>query len=224
MNYILLSSAPLFRGTTQEEIKAMLSCLKTREQSYKKNEAIYRVGDQVQELGLVLSGSVSIEYDDILGDRTMLDRIGPGKVFAETYACLPGEALMVNVVALESTEVLFINVRHILQICSSACSHHTKLIHNLLSIAAQKNLNLSRRSFHTAPKSIRRRVLSYLSFEAIQQGQQDFHIPFNRQQLADYLNVDRSALSAELSKMQQEGLLTVEKSHFVLSAKNEKNS
>lgn len=219
MNYSLLANTQLFRGTTPEEIKVMLSCLKAREQTYKKGEMICRAGDFVQELGLVLSGGVSIEYDDLWGNRTMLDRVGPGRVFAETYACIPGEALLVNVVALEATAVLFLNVHNILQVCSSACAYHTKIIHNLLTIAAQKNLNLSRRSFHTSPKSIRGRVLSYLSFQSLQQGRHDFDIPFNRQQLADYLNVDRSALSTELGKMQQDGLLSVEKSHFVLSPK-----
>lgn len=217
MDYALLAASPLFRGATQEEIKAMLVCQKAKEQDFKKGEMIYRMGDQVENLGFVLSGSVSVESDDLWGNRTMLDRVGSGRVFAETYACVPGEALMVNVVALENSSVLFMNVKNILQVCPSACAHHMKLIQNLLSIAAQKNLNLSRRSFHTAPKSIRARVLSYLSFQAIQQGRRDFYIPFNRQQLADYLSVDRSALSTELSRMQQDGLVTVDKNHFTVS-------
>ena len=123
---------------------------------------------------------------------------------------------MVNVVAAESTKVLFLDMRKALQICSHACAHHNKLIRNLLSISAQKNLNLSRKIFHTSPKSIRGRLLSYLSYQAVRSGSQSFVIPFNRQQLADYLNVDRSALSNELSKMQRDGLLHVEKNHFDL--------
>jgi CRP-like cAMP-binding protein len=217
MDYALLASSPLFRGISQDEIKSLLHCLKPTQRKAEKGAMLYRVGDQVHELGLVLSGSVSLESDDLWGNRTILDQVGPGRVFAETYACVPGEALMVNVVALEDTEVLFLDVGSLLQMCSSACGYHTKLIQNLLAIAAQKNLNLSRRSFHIALKSIRARVLSYLSFQAMQQGTRDFHIPYNRQQLADYLNVDRSALSAELSKMQKDGLLTVEKNHFVVS-------
>ena len=217
MDYMLLASAPLFCGNTQQEIKDMLICLHAKERVYKKSEIIYRAGEQIRELGLVLSGSVSIEQDDLWGNRTILDRVEPGRVFAESYACAPGEALMVNVVALETTCVLFMDIQNILHVCSSACGYHLKLVHNLLSITAQKNLNLSRRSLHTAPKSIRGRVLSYLSVQALQQGGRDFQIPFNRQQLADYLNVERSALSAELSKMRQDGLLTFEKNHFVVA-------
>ena len=109
-----------------------------------------------------------------------------------------------------------LNVSRILQVCSNNCSHHNKIIHNLLSISARKNLNLSRRIFHTSSKSIRGRLLSYLSYQAMKNGSREFDIPFSRQQLADYLSVDRSALSNELSKMQKEGLLSVNRSHFVL--------
>ena len=124
---------------------------------------------------------------------------------------------MVNVTASEKTEVLFLNIGRLLQTCSNACSHHSKLIRNLLAASAQKNLSLSRRIFHTSAKSIRGRLLSYLSYQALRQDSHCFEIPFNRQQLADYLSVDRSALSNELSKMQKEGILTVRKNRFCLS-------
>lgn len=217
MDYSLLTTTPLFRGITQIEIEPMLVCLNAREREYPKKSLILRAGDTTHELGLVLSGDVSIESDDLWGNKTVLDHIGPGGVFAETYACIPSEALMVNVVAIEPTAVLFLNTGQVLEVCQNTCPYHTKLIRNLLSIAAQKNLNLSRRSFHTAPKSIRGRLLSYLSFQAIQQGKRDFYIPFNRQQLADYLNVDRSALSNELGKMQRDNLLKINKNHFIVS-------
>lgn len=224
MNESLLASSPLFRGTTQEEISTMLTCLNVREKSYPKGAAILRTGDIIHELGIVMAGSVIIENDDLWGNKTILDQVGPGMVFAETYACIQGEALMVNVIAGEETDILFLDIGRILQSYSNACVYHAKLINNLLTITAQKNLRLSRRSFHTAPKSIRGRVLSYLSFQAIQQGNRSFYIPFNRQQLADYLNVDRSALSNELSKMQREGLMTIEKNHFVMSEQSIRES
>ena len=124
--------------------------------------------------------------------------------------------MMVSVVASEKTEVLFLNVSRILQVCNNNCSHHNKIIHNLLAVSARKNLNLSRRIFHTSAKSIRGRLLSYLSYQAMKNGSHEFDIPFSRQQLADYLSVDRSALSNELSKMQKEGLLQANRSHFLL--------
>lgn len=216
MDYNFLSRTVLFRGSSAEEIRVMLDCLGSEQKHYKKGEMIYYSGDTVQSLGLVLSGRAQIESDDIWGNKSVLDSVGPGMVFAETYACVPGEALMVNVVAAEDSEILFLNTARVLKVCPNSCEHHSKLIRNLLTLSAQKNLNLSRRIFHTSSKSIRGRLLSYLSFQASQQGSYEFSIPFNRQQLADYLSVDRSALSNELSKMQREGLLHVDKNHFQL--------
>ena len=161
-----------------------------------------------------MEGKVLIEHDDIWGNTTVLDSVLPGQIFAETYACTPGEPLMVNVEAAEESQILFLNVSRVLRSCTHACAFHGKLIRNLLALSAQKNLNLSRKIFHTASKSIRGRLTAYLSDQAVRSGSSSFTIPFNRQQLADYLNVDRSALSAELGKMQKEGLLRVKKNLF----------
>ena len=214
MDFVQISKTVLFQGTRPEDAEAMLKCLEAREKQFQKDETIYYVGDRVSELGLVLSGSVLIENDDLWGNRSILDRIGPGQIFAETYACVPGEKLLVTVTAAEKTEVLFKKIKKILRVCTNACSFHARLIRNLLTLSAQKNLNLSRRIFHTSAKSIRGRLLSYLSWQAVKQGSREFDIPFNRQQLADYLGVDRSAMSAELGKMKREGLIQVDRSHF----------
>jgi len=167
-------------------------------------------------MGFILSGRVEISRDDFWGNRQVLGHGETGELFGEAYACMPGEVLMVNVVAAEKSRILFLDLGRILNVCTPACSHHNRLIHNLFFISARKNLLLSRRIFHTTPKSIRGRLLSYLSAQSAAANSLDFTIPFNRQQLADYLNVDRSALSAELSKMQREGLLTTERNHFTL--------
>ncbi len=216
MNFFNLSKTALFQGSTAEETEKILSCLRAEEKHYKKEEIICHMGDTVTSLGVVISGSVLIENDDIWGNRSILDRVGPGQIFAETYACVPGEKLMVNVTAAEDTVILFLNVGRIIRSCPNSCSYHSKLIRNLLSISAQKNLNLSRRIFNTSSKTIRGRLLSYLSDQAVQKGKQQFDIPFNRRQLADYLGVDRSAMSNELSKMQRDGLIRVERNHFEL--------
>lgn len=217
MKGTLLANTALFRGASPQEAEAMLNCLGAAERGYTKGEQIYHSGDYVTDLGMVLSGSVLIQTDDLWGNTTVLDRIGPGQIFAETYACVPGEPLMVDVVAAEGTQVLFLNVERVLRVCSHTCAHHSKLIRNLLLLSAQKNLNLSRKIFYTSSKTIRGRLLSYLSYQARRNGTPSFTIPFNRQQLADYLNVERSALSNELSKMQRDGLLVVEKNHFTLT-------
>ena len=217
MDYQFLAGILLFQGLSPDVLPDLLAGLGAGTRFYPRGEAVLRTGDRTGRLGLVLSGGVNIENHDAWGNRTILDHVAPGQVFAETYACVSGEALMVSVVAAEASDILFMNVSRLLRICPHACEHHGKLIRNLLTISAQKNLNLSRRIFHTSSKSIRGRLLSYLSFQAVRQGRRDFTIPFNRQQLADYLSVDRSALSNELGKMQREGLLEVEKNRFRLS-------
>ena len=214
MDYLFLSSTTLFRGITPEEIQTMMGCLQGITKEYPRGSIIHHFGECISTLGLVLSGSVSVENDDIWGNKTILDKIGVGNTFAENYACLPGEPLMVNIVAAEATKILFLNTEYMLRVCSRTCGFHNRLIHNMLTISAQKNLNLSRRSLHTGPKTIRGRLLSYLSHQAVHHGSREFDIPFNRQQLADYLNVDRSAMSNELSKMQKEGLIISERNHF----------
>ena len=216
MDYHFLSKTILFQGVSPEEAEQMLSCLQAKEKMYKKDELIFCAGDVTPALGFVLSGSVLIESDDVWGNRSVLDRAGAGQIFAETYACVPGERLMVNVRAAEPVRVLFLDVGKVLHVCSGACSCHNKLIRNLLSISAQKNLNLSRRILHTSSKTIRGRILSYLSYLSMRAGSREFQIPFNRQQLADYLGVDRSAMSSELGKMQKEGILRTERNYFCL--------
>ncbi len=223
MNIHFLSSTPLFKGLTETEIKTILPCILAEETNYRKGEFLYKMGDQISSIGILVSGKISIENDDLWGNKTILNMLTPGNVFAETYACIPGEQLMVNIVAIEDSRVLYLDVFRLFSTCSNSCSHHNKLIRNLLTISAQKNLNLSRRSFHTAAKTIRARLLSYLSYEAAKNGNYEFDIAFNRQQLADYLNLDRSALSNELSKMTKDGLLTARLNHFVLSREKMKD-
>ena len=211
-----LPASPLFQGIAPEELPAMLSCLGAYPRRYPKDATVFSIGDSTQHMGLVLSGRVIIENDDIWGTKAILDNVLPGQVFAETYASLPNEPLMVNAVAAEESEILFLNAGKVLQTCPHSCSHHARLVRNLLAVSARKNLALSRRIFYTSSKTIRGRLLAYLSDQAVREGTVSFTIPFDRQQLADYLGVDRSALSNELSKMQRDGLLTVKKNVFQL--------
>lgn len=216
MKYENLIKTKLFRGIEAEDLKAMLQCLGAFTQNYKKDEVIYRTGERILAMGIVMSGSVNVENHDVRGNKNILDNIGCGQVFAEAYACVPGERMMVDATAAEDTEILFLNVGKVLKTCPKSCVFHSRLIANLLEVLAIKNLNLTRKISHISPKTIRERLLSYLSFQAMQQGEYDFEIPFNRQQLADYLGVDRSAMSNELGKMQREGLLVCKKSRFHL--------
>lgn len=215
-DYSILGRSPLFRGIPAGDFGVLLEHLKAETRSYKKGDLICHAGEHTNALGIVLTGSVTIESDDIFGNRSVLDKVGPGQVFAETYACVPNEPMLVNVAAAENCTVLFLKTAQILSPCPVNCRHHGKLIENLLLVSAQKNLSLSRRIFHTAPKTIRGRLISYLSFQAIRESSDSFTIPFNRQQLADYLSVDRSALSKEMGKMRDEAILNFSKNHFEL--------
>lgn len=216
MNYFFLSNTNLFHGIKENEIGEMISCLNAREKAYKKDEVILRAGDCVNEIGLVENGSVNIVVNFHWGNNHIFGHVDKGSVFAENYAVIPGRELVCDVVAAEDTEVLFLDMNKLLTTCQSGCSFHNRLIHNLIRISAQKNLNLSARMMHTASKSIRERLLSYFSERALVSGSAHFTIPFDRKQLADYLGVDRSALSSELSKMQKDGLIKYHKNEFAL--------
>ncbi len=216
MNYTFLANTNLFHGIREEEIRPMLSCLGAREKSYQKNDVIMRTGEIVHEIGLVESGSVNIVVNFYWGNSNIFGHVEKGKIFGENYAAIPGREMTSDVVAAEDTQILFLDFTKLLSTCSNVCGFHQRVIHNLLRISALKNIGLSSRMMHTAPKGMRDRLLSYLSEQAALNGSTSFTIPFNRQQLADYLGVDRSAMSAELSRMQRDGLITYKKNEFCL--------
>lgn len=206
----------LFKGMTEDEIGQCLHSLKATEKKYKKDALILTAGDSTKRFGLVLSGSVTIESNDVWGNRTILSHVGEGQFFAETYALLEDETLLVDVRANENCRVIFFTIGSLNTIRSINESWAYKFLCNLLEISAHKNIALSGRSFHISPRTIRERILSYLNTVSLQKHSTDFDIPFDRQQMADYLNVDRSALSNELSKLQRDGVIRFHKSHFTL--------
>lgn len=222
--------SPLFKDITESEISEMTAAGFLRTKKFRKNSFIYHVTDIVHEIGIVASGQVTIEYIDLWGNKAIMSNITPGHVFAETYA-LTGEPLMVDAVASETSVILFLDINKLMnsQLENGHFDNvqlknvqfkdtHFKdtILNNLLHISIQKNLTLSNRIFCTSPKTIRERLLIYLSNESRKAGSQEFVIPFDRQQLADYLNVDRSALSKELGKMRNEGLIEFRKNAFHL--------
>ena len=215
---VRLSQTQLFRGLEEEEIARLLQCLGTVRRHYEKEAVILAEGAPTEQIGLVLSGRVMISLSDVWGNNSVLGSVGPGECFAEAYACVPEEPLLVHVTAAEESWVLFLNVRRALSPCACACAAHSGLIRQLLALCAGKNLQMARRMQHTTPKTIRGRLLSYFSECVKRSGQYSFTIPYNRQQLADYLSVDRSALCSELSKMRRAGLLHYERNHFDLSS------
>ena len=212
----MINKTALFQGMSEEELEAVLRDFHAEEKDYRKGHVILHAGKRTDRLGLVLAGSVSIESNDIWGNRTILSHVEPGQVFAETYAMLQQEPMLVDAVANEKCRILFLDIRELLT-SDGPEGWQGKLIRNLLMISSQKNYHLSGRSFHTAPKSIRGRVMAYLNTVALQKKRTSFEIPFDRQQLADYLNVERSALSKELGKMQKEGIIKTRKNLFEIA-------
>lgn len=212
----VLKKSNLFSGVSSEEINAMLKCLSARLKHYKKEEFIIRSGDYIRSVGMMLSGTSLIIQEDFWGKRTIISEVLPGTIFAETYACIPTLPIEMSVISDSECDVLFLDFNKILHVCTSSCTFHTRLIQNFLSSIARRNMVLTKKMQHMSKKTIREKLLSYLSAESLKSNSSTFDIPFNRQQLADYLSIDRSALSNELSKLQEEGILTYKKNRFTL--------
>ena len=212
----VIRSSQLFSGVTETELTAVLACLDVKKTDFPKEAYLMHIGDTAEAIGLVLSGSVLIVQEDIWGNRQILSKAGPGQTFAAAFACAPGSRLNVSVVAETPVIAMFLNVKRILTVCPSACTHHSRIIRNLLGELAGKNLRFSEKLTHMGQRTTRAKLMSYFSAEAQRLGKYEFDIPFSRQQLADYLGVERSGLSLELGKMRSEGLLDFQKNHFVL--------
>lgn len=213
-NYLpFLHHIKLFDGIDPDELTGMLDCLNARRMSYKKQDIVLLEG---QSVGIVLSGKVQIIKEDFMGNRNIMAEIDPGSLFAESYSCVQSDNLPVTVVSITDSEILWVDYRRIISTCSSACKFHTKLIENMLAILASKNILLNRKIEHISKRTTREKLLSYLSDEAARHGTREFDIQFNRQELADYLCVDRSAMSNELSKLQSNGVLRFSLNHFSL--------
>ncbi len=210
----MLPASPLFRGLSPDAADQLSAAGFLRRKTFSRHEVIFRAGSRVQEIGVVVKGSVHIENLDLWGTKSILSSVDAGQAFAETYAFC-GDALMVDAVAAEDCEVLFLHTGALSDSRVPAGVRGT-LLHNLLTVSMRKNLSLSQRIFCTTPKTVRGRLLTYFSAQAAKADSPEFEIPFNRQQMADYLNLDRSALSKELGRMRDEGLLEFEKNHFIL--------
>lgn len=212
----LLKNTRLFGGIAENEIESMLGCLLAVKRTFSKGEYIFRIGESISEVALLLEGSVHIQREDYWGNLSILNEIAQGEIFGEAYA-VPGSGGMANnAIAVKDSVVLFLDFHHILTVCSSSCRFHTLLIQNLFAVMASKNRALAGKLRHMSQRTTREKLLSYLSEQSIKAGSPVFDIPFNRQQLADFLSVDRSAMSNELCKMRDEGILTFQRNHFIL--------
>ena len=213
----ILITSPLFTGIDDIDLSSMLNCLSAKKAAFTKDTYILSAGNTATDVGIVLSGSVNIIKEDFWGNRAILAKMQSGEMFGEAFAFARLQKLPVSVVAAEKSEVLFVDFKKITSTCSSSCLFHTQLIQNILKILAQKNIMLTQKLEHIVKRTTREKLLSYMSEQAIKSGTNSFIIPFNRQELADYLSVDRSAMSNELSKLRDEGILEFSKNHFILN-------
>lgn len=216
INPEILAQCVLFAGIRPEDRGPMLGCLGARTVSAEKNQYIFREGDPANSIGIVLEGSVRIEREDYYGNRSILARIGPAGLFGESFACADVSAFPISAVAAEDCSALLIDSRRIITTCANACGFHNQMIYNMLKVVAGKNLVLTQKIEITSRRTTREKLMAYLLLQAKQHGSNSFTIPYDRQALADYLEVERSALSAEISKLRREGIIESSKSTFRL--------
>ena len=210
----ILLACPLFQDIAPEELLGLLDCLGGRKMTVEKEQPVMLEGDPATHLGIVLSGAVRMERQDYYGNRSIVAYIGEGELFAETYACAGLSALPISIVADVSSQVLLIDCRRIIVTCSHSCSFHNRIIHNLLYLVATKNLLFDRKLQVIAKRTTREKLMAYLLDRMKTVNSPSFTIPYDRQELADYLEVDRSGLSAEISKLRKEGVLECHKNSF----------
>ncbi len=212
----ILKRTKIFAGVGDSEIESMLSCLGARLKSYKKGEYVFRQGEHISDITVLAEGRLYIQKDDYWGNRSILGEITVGEMFGEAYVAYDSGALLNDVVAVENSAVIFFDVKRILTSCSNACRFHALVVQNLFFAISEKNRKLVQKLSHMSKRTTREKLISYLSEQAKKQNSGSFTIPFNRQQLADFLSVDRSAMSNELCKMRDEGLLEFDKNRFKL--------
>jgi len=212
----ILKRTQLFSSVCDSEISAMLSCLQAQLLTFKKGEYVYREGEHLDNFSVLVKGKLLVQNNDFWGNRNIINVIHVGEMFGEAYVAPESGVLPNDVVAEEDSAVIFFNVRKILTVCSSACRFHSMVIQNLFFAISEKNRKLVQKIGHMSKRSTRAKLLSYLSQEAKKHNSNHFIIPFTRQQLADFLCVDRSAMSNELCKMRDEELLKFDRNQFTL--------
>ena len=212
----ILKHTQLFSGVGDDDISAMLNCLQAKIRTFQKGDYVFREGEHIDHITVLLDGKLLIQHDDFWGNRNIVHVIRVGEMFGEAYAAPESGVLLNDVIAEEDSTIIVFDVKRILTVCSSACRFHSMVVQNLLFSISEKNRKLLQKIGHMSKRSTRTKLLSYLSEEAKRHNSRHFSIPFTRQQLADFLCVDRSAMSNELCKMRDEGLLIFDKNEFTL--------
>lgn len=212
--YSILKKSPLFTRINDDDLESMLTCFGANMKEYNKNEIIFLAGSEITSMGIVLSGSLNLVKEDILGNRMIITEVLTGELFAEIYACAGIRHSPVTVIASNPSKILFLGFHKLITTCSSHCGFHHIFIENMLTILANKNLQLNQKMSLLSKRTTREKLLEYFQYQIEKQSNFEFEIPFTRNELADYLCVDRSALSRELGKLRDEGIITFYKNQF----------
>lgn len=212
----ILKNTELFSNISEQDLGGMLKCLNASVKSYSKNNVIILMDDEITSVGIVLSGSVLVVKEDVMGNKNILTEVKEGNLFGETVVCAGITKSPVTVETLTGCEIMFIDYKRIVNVCSSSCSFHTKLIENMIKVIAQKNLMLNQKIEFISKGTTREKLLMYLSVQAKNNKSNSFTIPFSRNELSDFLCVDRSAMSRELCKIRDEGIIKFHKNNFTI--------
>lgn len=215
-NLPILRTCPLFEGIREADLMGMLGCLGAVPMNVKKGQNVFSEGDQAVRVGIVLGGKLLLLREDYFGNRSIFGQVLPGQLFGETYAFSHAQSLPVTVSAEEDSRLLLLDSRRITTCCSNACEFHNRVIYNLLRLVADKNLLLHQKIQITSQRTTAEKLMAYLSQQAKLHNSPTFTIPYDRQALADYLEVDRSGLSTEIGKLKKQGILSCEKNRFTL--------
>ncbi|MDD6156287.1 MAG: Crp/Fnr family transcriptional regulator [Lachnospiraceae bacterium] len=213
-----LSKCPLFDGIEQSDLNSMIACLDGKTIDISKGNPVFLEGTSARFVGVVLAGTVQVIREDYYGNRSVMTSLQPGELFGEAFSLAGLNAMPVSVIAVKDSTVLLLDCRHILTTCSNSCHFHTLLLRNLLQEMAQKNLTLSQKIRYMSQKTTREKIMAFLLDQAKQQKSHEFVIPYDRQALADYLGVERSAMSAEISKLKKSGEIDTKGAWFCLKA------
>ena len=207
-------NSPLFDGIDPEDRMAMLSCTGYHIGTFRKGEIVAFEEENIRHIGIVISGAVDMVKEDLWGNKTMLVRTRRNEVFGETFACGSDNLSVVTFLISEDAKILFMPFDRVMRNCAMACQFHLQLIENMVRVIADKNRDLMRKVDVVSKRTIREKLLAYLSIQAQVQASRYFEIPLGRVELAEYLCVDRSALTRELAKMKEDGLLDYDKNCF----------
>ncbi len=219
-HFLDLKAAKIFKDANESECQAMMYCFKTRFKRFEKKDVIVSQGEPFDDVILIVKGSAKVENTDTMGNINLMLHLNKGELYGVESAYAGDEFYRDTLIATERTLVLFMNKFRLMKPCNNRCKRHENVITNIMQMVAETNHSLMEKLTHISKKTIREKLLSYFTLMKQKANSSYFEIPFNKTELANYLSVDRSAMSSELSKMKEDGLIDFDKREYHLIEKN----